>query len=640
MKTNEPVARSPDSEGGVHAASPAPDVLDAFSRRLHRVARLVFARPAVRLTTTQRLALELDLLDTLRRRALGWIATVIAASLVVLWLGKPALHRGTGMIPSWFGPNAVTKPIWGAVLWLLLCPYLALAQRIAKLSADAMRPLQTIHYMWSLWVTVVMLWWLIGYWTLMPSPEPIHSFEFGQRPFVFFTLVLQAAAITMLATSRMSVSVGILCGYIVPFTLLVGRRWNLPFSYIQVVAFSTIFMVLGWLIGTDQRRLRARSILIAAERERANKFIASIGHDLRQPITTLRMRLRTMASKAPSAMLVDIRVLDSQTEAIITMVEATLDLARLEAGTWRLEPRETPLPFVLDRIQIEQFGESAVHGVHLSIEAKPLIIRTDPAALDRIVRNLVANAIRYSRKQPDGEPSFVRVSCEVDGAIVRIKIADNGVGIPASKLDDIFREYVQLDNSERDRSKGFGLGLSIVKGLADRLGHKVTVTSILGQGSTFTIHVQNLGRIPIELMPAQERGRETPDLTGMVIAVVEDDDGPRRELCSLLIAWGAYVVDGESSDEVIRKLREDMPGQPHFIICDYRLPHHRTGIEAVRDIQAAIGAKTTAAIWTAETSPDVLREIAAQGFSHFAKPPDEYELLALLSVYRPDVEAV
>jgi signal transduction histidine kinase len=617
------------------------DTLGVVVRRAHSIITRPFARPAGKLTSSQRIDLERDLLDALRKRVPYWIATVIAASLFVLWYGMPAAAHPPGPVGLWFGPGAITKPLWGAVLWLLLCPYLALAQRTAALPADVtLRSVREVHIAWSLWITIVMLWWLCGYWTLMPSPEPIRVFEFGQRPFVFFALILHASAITVLATSRTSITLGIACGYILPFTLLIGPSWHLPFSYIQVIALATIFMILGWLIGSDQRRLRARSILIEAERERANRFIASISHDLRQPITTLRMRLRTMSSRAPQEMLSDIYVLDSQTEAIITMVEATLDLARLEAGTWRLEPRETPLPFILDRIQIEQFGETA-DNVQFAVQTEPFIVRTDPAALDRIVRNLVANAIRYARKQTDGTPSFVRISCEVDGPVLRINVTDNGLGIPASKLDDIFAEYVQLANPERDRTKGFGLGLSIVKGLADRLGHKISVTSVLGEGSTFSIEVPNLGRIPPELMLTGEWDGQAPDLTGMVVAIVEDDAGPRGELRTLLIEWGAYVVDGESSDEVVTKLQDNLlPAPPHFIICDYRLRHYRTGTAAVHEIRAAIGVQTPAAIWTAETSPSVLREIAANGFSHFAKPPDEKALLALLSAHRPEPELV
>jgi signal transduction histidine kinase len=610
----------------------------AYLRRLYRIVTRGSARRASRLTSDQRLDLERDLLDALRQRAPYWIATVVLAGSVVLWYGIHAAARPTGLVASWFGPGAITKPLWGAVLCVLLCPYLPLAHRTEALPADVtLRSVRRIHIAWSLWVTVIMLWWLCGYWTLMPSPDPIRVFEFGQRPFVFFTLILHAAAITVLATSRTSITLGMACGYLLPFTILIGPRWHLPFSYIQVIALSISFMVLGWLIGTDQRRLRARSILIEAERERANRFIASISHDLRQPITTLRMRLRTMSHSVPREILPDIRVLDSQTEAIVTMVEGALDLARLEAGTWRLEPRETPLPFILNRIQIEQFGEVATDNLQLIVNPEPVIVRTDPAAIDRIVRNLVANAIRYARKQPGGAPSFVRISCEVDGAVVRINVADNGVGIPASKFDDIFREYVQLANPERDRNKGFGIGLSIVKGLANRLGHKISVTSVFGEGSTFSIDVPNLGRIPPELMQAQGHDGGA----GRVVAIVEDEDGPRQELRTLLIEWGAYVVDGGSSDEVITKLQDKLlPAPPHFIICDYRLRHHRTGIEAVRDIRAAIGVQAPAAIWTAETSPSVLREIATHGFSHFAKPPDEHALLTLLSLHRPEAELV
>jgi two-component system, sensor histidine kinase len=201
---------------------------------------------------------------------------------------------------------------------------------------------------------------------------------------------------------------------------------------------------------------------------------------------------------------------------------------------------------------------------------------------------------------------------------------------------------VQLGNPERDRTKGLGLGLSIVLGLSNQLGHQLEVESSPGKGSTFSILIPVVAQIPLELLGSSRATDvpDVPDLSGMTVAIVEDEIGPRESVRELLVEWGCYVIDGESSEEVIRKIQEEgTAAEPHLIISDYRLREGRTGIAAIKDIRAKRGTSVPAVVWSAETSPAVLQEVAAEGWEMLAKPPDEKKLLSVLMQYRPACNA-
>lgn len=138
-------------------------------------------------------------------------------------------------------------------------------------------------------------------------------------------------------------------------------------------------------------------------------------------------------------------------------------------------------------------------GLQLEHASLPYLIRTDPLALERILRNLLGNAIRYTpSRTTDGQPGKILLVCKVRDGLICISVVDNGIGIPKSRLADVFAEYVQLANPERDRNKGLGLGLSIVRGLSALLGHALELDSTEGQGSRFSILVPIAARIPPE----------------------------------------------------------------------------------------------------------------------------------------------
>jgi CheY-like chemotaxis protein len=255
--------------------------------------------------------------------------------------------------------------------------------------------------------------------------------------------------------------------------------------------------------------------------------------------------------------------------------------------------------------------------------------------LDRIVRNVVTNAIRYTPSEQRGKKGHILVSCQRRGNLVKISVWDNGIGIPEGRQADIFKSYVQVGNPERNREKGFGLGLSIAQGLANLVGHKLDVDSTPGRGSRFSVTVPFVGLIPPELLEVQTVEHGDPDLANMVVAIIEDNSDLRIEISMRLIEHGCYIVAGESSCDVIEQLRtEALASGPHFILSDYRL-EHEDGIAAIAAVRTATGASIPAMLWSGDTSSAVLKKVAASGMKLLSKPVSEHTLLSTLARHKP-----
>jgi two-component system, sensor histidine kinase len=293
------------------------------------------------------------------------------------------------------------------------------------------------------------------------------------------------------------------------------------------------------------------------------------------------------------------------------------------------------LPTLLRGIVADMRPVARAKGLSLTLHDGPWLIRTDRHAFDRIVRNMLSNAIRYTPAEQAGKPGHVLVGCQRRGNGVRVSVWDNGIGIPEARQQDIFKSYVQVGNPERDREKGFGLGLSIVQGLANLLGHELDMHSSPGRGSRFSVTVPFVGHISPEQLEAQTGADDDPDLTGMVVAIIEDNSDLRVEISMRLIEHGCYVVAGESSNAVIEQLRvEALAGGPHVILSDYRLKDE-DGVAAIAAVRAATDASLPAILWSGDTSSAVLRKVAASGMKLLSKPVSEQTLLALLAAHKP-----
>ncbi len=249
---------------------------------------------------------------------------------------------------------------------------------------------------------------------------------------------------------------------------------------------------------TLEERVRGRTAELEAanhaatvarhEAERANaaksKFLAAASHDLRQPVQALVYFSNVLALKVKDdsarAVLGDMQ---HSIDAIGGLLDSLLDVSKLDAGIVVPTVQEFSVAALLERMQVEFAPMAADRGLRLTVMPCEARIVSDPHLLGRIVQNLVANAVRYTAS------GRILIGCRRAGAALRICVLDTGSGIPQDRLDDIFEEFTQLENPERDRSKGLGLGLAIVDRLSRLLGHPVAVRSTVGRGSMFAVSV-------------------------------------------------------------------------------------------------------------------------------------------------------
>ena len=597
-----------------------------------------FANPARALNWDERILLERETLGALAGRTGWWLITVLIASLAVLAYVFFAYSTRGEKPNSW-----MMFWLWFAATWTLSAPYFSLKSRLQTLMRHTpsnseelqqkREKIRQLELVWSGWLAAIMVVWIIfGTWALTPlyTDKDHLYFILGKRSFVYLTIIGQISTLLFICVNRF-VLLSILTAVVLSICYSV-QELGIPASNLYVFYYGAMGLniLIAWIVTTEQRRVRVERTRAEAERRRANRFIAAISHDLRQPLTTISLKvnslLRDIDIDTPKLQ-AELRQIKEQTIAIETMVNGSLDLSRLQAGEMKVELRGVPLQQLVENI-IDSFRpEAADKNISLEVNCPPYLVHTDANLLNRILRNLIENAIRYT---PAGK---VLLECHPDGDVMRISVVDNGVGIPREKFRKIFEEYVQLSNPERDRRKGLGLGLATVRLSVDLLQkhdpkHSLEYDSEVGQGSRFSVLVP----IIAELLSASDHvSDKDPDLSGLTVVVVDDDDGPREALCQRLFQCGCYVVEAESAEKLIDKIKLDgVPSGPHFILSDNQLREGKNGVEAIEAIRQATSPQIPAAIWSAVTNPNILERISAAGLPIILKP-NETKILQLLS---------
>jgi signal transduction histidine kinase len=352
-----------------------------------------------------------------------------------------------------------------------------------------------------------------------------------------------------------------------------------------------------------------------------SKFLAAASHDLRQPLHALGLFVAALnePSSGPARGSLT-QSINRSLYALEGLFNALLDISKLDAGVVKPEIVDVSLSPLLDRLSADYEPQAQAKGLTWRCHVAPAVVRTDIALLETVVRNLIGNAIRYTR---EGE---VRLACTSTDACVRIEIADTGIGIPTERHEEVFREFVQLHNPERDRTKGLGLGLAIVNRLTKLLNHPLDMRSSPGKGSVFVLELP-LGD-PLAAEAAAETMAETPlrEASPLRVLVIEDEVDARYALVTLLEQWGHTVVAVSSQDEAAA-----VPGPaPEAIIADYRLREENTGSEAIRRVQSVWKMSIPALIVTGDTAPERLRQAQQSGFALLHKPVSPGKLHAFL----------
>ncbi|MGE5505111.1 MAG: PAS domain S-box protein [Actinomycetota bacterium] len=357
------------------------------------------------------------------------------------------------------------------------------------------------------------------------------------------------------------------------------------------------------------------------EAERANRakstFLAAASHDLRQPVQAMVLLNAALAARLeghPAAEIVT--RLSASVNALQMLLEGLLDVSRLDAGVVEASPTDIPVGELLNRLCSEYAVRCRPKGLRLRVVACSAWTRSDPALLERILRNLLENAVRYT------EHGSILLGCRRRGDMLHIGVWDTGIGIAEDKQALIFQEFYQLSNPERDRDKGLGLGLSIVQRLAQLLGHRLLVTSVPDRGSAFVVEVPMVR--PCQAEP--EQAADADEHPNGAVLVIDDEALLRESLATALSDGGWSVRTAADADEAVDQASAH---PPDVILADYRLRGGATGIGAAKLVEAACGRTIPTIVLTGDTDPERIAEVQRSGYRIVHKPvvPDKLKEL-------------
>jgi two-component system, sensor histidine kinase len=374
----------------------------------------------------------------------------------------------------------------------------------------------------------------------------------------------------------------------------------------------------------------ARGVAEAASRAKT-QFFAAASHDLRQPLHAMGLFAEALRQKTADAEVAPlVNSINQSVDALEGLFSELLDLTRIDAGGVEVNPAPVKMRDVFARLRLHFEPVAFEKGLALTFHGEQRVVHTDAVLLERILRNLVSNAIRYSN---DGG---VLVACRPRGGKLLIQVWDSGIGIGAEALARIFEEFYQVSGQtplQAHQRKGLGLGLAIVKRLAQLLEAPLTVQSRLGKGTVFSLLVPE-GKMPrtLDRVSASSAAALKLTLNGRRFVVVEDESAVREGLKVLLQSWGAEVQAFDDVPELQAALNAQTVPEPDLALVDYRLPEGRTGLDALALLRSRWPLKTLpAVVITGSTMVGHEDEAAALDFHVLLKPVLPNKLRAMIA---------
>ncbi len=386
---------------------------------------------------------------------------------------------------------------------------------------------------------------------------------------------------------------------------------------------------------TDRKRIEAELIVTreAAEAarelaDRANqgksRFLATASHDLRQPLQTLELLNGTLRRRATDQY--SIEALSQQEQAIGSMsrlLNALLDISKLESGAIRPEPTDFTVAAIFEELRLEFASIAANKGLKFEIETCDDAVYSDPSLVEQILRNLVSNALKYTRE------GWVRLRCLHEAALVRIEVLDTGVGIPADQLPYIYDEFYQVGVPTNVSRDGYGLGLSIVQRLVKLLTLQLDVRSEVGRGSAFSLLLPASSGQDVTMSPTIEKSAIGSQQIGEAhVLLVEDNESVRRATCLLLDLEGYHVTPVASLSEALQHAQQGH--KIDLLITDYHLNNGETGTQVIATLREILGISLKAVLTTGDTS-SAIKQLPRDPYLRItSKPIKADELLTLL----------
>jgi CheY-like chemotaxis protein len=361
------------------------------------------------------------------------------------------------------------------------------------------------------------------------------------------------------------------------------------------------------------------------------QFFTAASHDLRQPLHAMGLfaeALRQRTHEPEVAHLVN--SINASVDALEGLFSELLDITRIDAGGVEVRPQSFELEDILRKLRLHFEPTAFEKGLALTLRGGRRVVHADPLLVERILRNLVSNAIRYTN---DGG---VLVGARQRGDKVLVQVWDSGLGIREEEQAKVFEEFYQVPNTPAvapHQRKGLGLGLAIVKRLADLMDAPITLRSRAGRGTVFSLELP-AGTMP-RPQPASLSSRAMAGLTldGRLIVVVEDEPAVRSGLEVLLQGWGAQVASFDSVADSLAWAAASDPAvvRPDLCIVDYRLESGRNGVEAIAALRERFGARLPAIVVTGSTMSTLDKEAQEKDFHLLLKPVVPNKLRAMIA---------
>jgi len=389
---------------------------------------------------------------------------------------------------------------------------------------------------------------------------------------------------------------------------------------------------------SDRQRVQMELREARAAAESANlakgRFLATASHDLRQPLQTLALLMGGLRRMVKG---------DDQQEALVQAEQAIgamgrllnglLDISKLEAGVVKPQILDFAVATLFEELRAEFAGVVTSKGLALSMESCEGAVHSDPSLLGQVLRNLVSNAVKYTRE------GGVRLRCLLQQDFVRIEVCDTGIGIPADQLAHIYEEFFQVGSSPNSVRDGYGLGLSIVQRIVRLLDLKLEVTSQIGVGSTFALLVpaSHVGLLRDDTHSADRGDPEHVSVARPHVLLVEDDAAVRGATEMLLKVAGYRVTAAASVTRAITEAREHRSFD--LLITDYHLGGSETGMDVITAVRLEMGPELKALLVTGDTSSAV-KELAHDANTRIAsKPINADDFLSLIEALRDCAQA-
>ena len=376
-----------------------------------------------------------------------------------------------------------------------------------------------------------------------------------------------------------------------------------------------------------QQRIDDATLYIRNSQEKAeqaniskSKFLAAASHDLRQPIHALGLFLDVLSRTELAEKQRDLlEKAHAASEASSEMINSLLDYSRIEAGVINTQLRTFNLQYLFNKIENELAPLADKKGIFYRTRETNLVVDSDPILVEMILRNLVSNAIHYTRR------GGLLVASRMRNQKCIVEVWDTGIGIAPEQQNEVFREFHQLGNPDRDRNSGLGLGLAIAKGLALSLNEDITLSSIPKRGSVFRL------TLPIASATLNNEQSEPQinisDPLNARVLIIDDDETVRLGMCHLLSDWGCICDSAESLSGALKLAGEHTPD---VLITDYRLHEWSTGIDVIFALRTQLSINPPVLLVTGDNSSSLIKESQEFGIPILHKPVSPHQLYRTL----------